>query len=225
MSPASRTARATGSSTRKSTRRRLATTAATAWPPPRRRWTTCWGAASPDPSIRSRTRTTASIRAARTRTTASIWAARTWTTASICGGTPGPGRRSIDLGGSDLDVDAPDPSMEDDAGAEPDLSAEPAEDVNAVPIDRGVAPEGSAQPVKPAPADGEPRDERRARRRGRARRSSDGTRQPRRLGAPHRRRAPPVFRRRDAHRPPLAAGPRGGREAVRGRRAGAPRGG
>jgi predicted Zn finger-like uncharacterized protein len=58
----------------------------------------------------------------------------------------------VDLGGSDLDLVAPGPPMEDDAGSGLDLSTESAEDVNAVPIDGGVAPEGSPQPVEPAPA-------------------------------------------------------------------------
>jgi predicted Zn finger-like uncharacterized protein len=67
-------------------------------------------------------------------------------------GSPGPDG-SIDLGGSDLDLDAPGPVMEDDAGSQPDLSTGSAEDLNAVSIDRGVALEGSPQPVKPAPAE------------------------------------------------------------------------
>jgi predicted Zn finger-like uncharacterized protein len=61
----------------------------------------------------------------------------------------------IDLGGSDLDLDAPGPSMEDAAGAELDLSPEPAEDPNAVTNDRSIASEDSARPVTPAPAEPE----------------------------------------------------------------------
>jgi predicted Zn finger-like uncharacterized protein len=61
----------------------------------------------------------------------------------------------IDPGGSDLDLDAPGPSMEDAAGAELDLSPEPAEDPNAVTNDRSIASEDSARPVTPAPAEPE----------------------------------------------------------------------
>jgi predicted Zn finger-like uncharacterized protein len=60
---------------------------------------------------------------------------------------------SIDLGGSDLDVDHPEPLAEHDAGADPDLSSEPAEDPDGFESNHGVSSEGSAEPVQLASAE------------------------------------------------------------------------
>jgi len=59
---------------------------------------------------------------------------------------------NLDLGGLDLDIDVPSPSMEDVAGEEQDLSPELPEDLNAVTIDHSIV---SEDPAQPAPAEPE----------------------------------------------------------------------